>query len=305
MTGPPSSDPAEFGVEFAALPGGSFRMGSDDPVRYDVDGEGPVRPVSLSPFSIATTAVTNGQFRQFVEATGFRTTADQVGWTFVFGGLLPDDFAPTQAVASAPWWRLVEAASWSHPEGPQSNVDGRLDHPVVHISWDDAQAYCQWSGTRLPTEAEWEFAARGGLDQRRFPWGDDRLVNGTHPCNVWQGSFPNHNTEDDGWYGTAPVRSFEPNGFGLWNTAGNVWEWCQDWFDVSASVGLGIDPAGPASGTRRVMRGGSYLCHESYCFRFRVSARSSNSPDSSTGNLGFRVVSAASLDRAREETPAG
>lgn len=299
--------PEQGSDEFVALAGGSFRMGSDDPDRYDADGEGPVRPVSLSPFAIATTAVSNAQFQRFVAATGFQTTADRFGSAFVFGGLLPDDFPPTPGVASAPWWRLVDGASWAHPEGPQSQIADRLDHPVVHISWDDAQAYCSWSGTRLPTEAEWEFAARGGLDQRRFPWGDDRLVDGAHPCNVWQGSFPDHNTTEDGWYGTAPARSFEPNGYGLWNMAGNVWEWCHDWFDAQwQSAGPAIDPTGAGSGTRRVMRGGSYLCHESYCFRFRVAARSSNTPDASTGNLGFRVVALnPAAGRAREETRAG
>jgi formylglycine-generating enzyme required for sulfatase activity len=273
------------------LEGGTFLMGTADPDGYPADGEGPVHAVTLQPFWIDPTAVTNARFGAFIEATGHVTAAASFGWSFVFGGLLPDDFPDTAGVAAAPWWRQVFGADWAHPEGPQSDIEGREDHPVIHVSWDDARAYCAWSGTRLPTEAEWEYAARGGLEQQRYPWGSDLEPSGEHRMNVWQGTFPAENSNADGWYGTAPVNSFPPNGYGLHNATGNVWEWCADWFAPdSYGTSPGEDPIGPDAGTHRVMRGGSYLCHESYCNRYRVAARSGNSPDASTGNLGFRCV---------------
>lgn len=278
-------------MEFVTIPGTTFAMGSDDPAGYPSDGEGPVRDVTLASFEISTTAVSNADFAGFVDATGFRTVAHQTGSAFVFGGLLPDDFPPTQGVASAPWWRLVEGATWDRPEGPQSTIDDRPHHPVVHVAWTDAVAYCEWSESRLPTEAEWECAARGGIHQARYPWGDDKIVGEAHKTNVWQGTFPADNTLDDGWYGTAPVDSYEPNGYGLYNMVGNAWEWCADWFDPAFhTTEQRLNPTGPPHGSHRVMRGGSYLCHESYCFRFRVAARSANMPDASTGNLGFRTA---------------
>lgn len=277
------------------LPGGRFLMGTDSAEGYAADGEGPVREVGLSPFWIDAFAVTNEQFAAFVSATGYRTQAELFGWSFVFAGLLPDDFPPTRGVAAAPWWRQVEGAAWDHPEGPRSDIEGRAGHPVVHVSWEDAAAYCAWAGKRLPTEAEWEFAARGGLVQKRFPWGDDLTPAGEHRCNVWQGDFPVTNSCDDGFYGTAPVDAFAPNGYGLYNMTGNAWEWCSDWFDTTHDLDKGRDdPTGPEFGTHRVIRGGSYLCHESYCYRYRVAARSASTPDSSTGNTGFRC--AASID---------
>jgi sulfatase modifying factor 1 len=273
------------------LDGGPFLMGTEDATGYPADGEGPVHEVVLTPFEIDTVAVTNARFAEFVAATGYVTAAQTFEWSFVFGGLLPDDFEETRGVAAAPWWRQVFGADWAHPEGPHSDLDGRNDHPVVHVSWDDAQAYCAWAGTRLPTEAEWEYAARGGLEQATFPWGAEREPGGEHRMNVWQGTFPADNTNADGWYGTAPVDAYPPNGYGLFNVTGNVWEWCSDWFEPEYySSSPTADPVGASSGTHRVMRGGSYLCHESYCTRYRVAARSGNTSDASTGNLGFRTV---------------
>jgi formylglycine-generating enzyme required for sulfatase activity len=272
------------------LDGGSFLMGTEAADGYPADGEGPVHRVTLRPFAIEAWAVTNARFAEFVGATGHVTSAEEFGWSFVFGGLLPDDFPDTRGVVQAPWWRQVFGATWRTPEGPGSDLTDRGDHPVVHVSFDDALAFCAWSGTRLPTEAEWEYAARGGLEQQRFPWGSEREPGGEHRMNVWQGEFPSENTCADGWYGTAPVDEYLPNGYGLHNPTGNVWEWCADWFAPDTyQRGDVSDPAGPQSGTHRVMRGGSYLCHASYCNRYRVDARSGNTPDTSTGNLGFRV----------------
>lgn len=277
-----------------ALPGGAFLMGTEDGEGFPSDGEGPVREVRLRAFRIDPTAVTNAQFAAFVDGTGYVTEAERFGWSFVFGGLLPDDFPETRGVAAAPWWREVFGASWRAPEGPQSDIDARGDHPVVHVSWNDAMAYCAWAGTRLPTEAEWEYAARGGREQARYPWGDELTPGGRHMCNIWQGTFPSKNTVDDGYYGTAPADAFEPNGFGLYNTSGNAWEWCADWWDAAYHVDAPRDdPAGPPSGVAKVIRGGSYLCHRSYCNRYRVAARTFNTPASTTAHMGFRCAADA------------
>ncbi|MER5389731.1 formylglycine-generating enzyme family protein [Saccharopolyspora sp. NPDC002686] len=267
-------------------------MGAEDPDGFPADGEGPVRPVTVEPFQVAVHAVTNAQFAEFTEATGYVTDAERFGWSYVFAGFLPGSLRKdSPRPDAAPWWCGVRGASWQHPEGPGSTVEERLDHPAVHVSWHDAVAFCRWSGTRLPTEAEWEYAARGGLERKRFAWGDELAPGGEHRCNIWQGQFPVKNTVEDGYRGTAPVDAFPPNGFGLHNVAGNVWEWCADWWGVDHSAAANRNPTGPAEGTSKVMRGGSYLCHDSYCNRYRVAARTSNTPDSSSGNLGFRVAS--------------
>jgi formylglycine-generating enzyme required for sulfatase activity len=290
---PQSSAGAVHGAAFAAVPAGSFEMGTDDPRGYPADGEGPVHTVQLDGYRIAVHTVTNDDFAAFVDATGHRTTAEQCGTSFVFAGLLPADFPPTRAVSDAPWWREVEGADWRHPEGPHSDVSQRGSHPAVHMSWFDATAYCAWAGGRLPTEAEWERAARGGRAGHHFPWGDELEPGGEHRMNVFQGEFPRRDTGDDGWIGTCPVGSFAPNDYGLHETTGNVWEWCADWFGPHYYRRSPVEaPAGPKYGAARVMRGGSYLCHESYCWRYRVDSRSSNTPDSTAGNIGFRVAAA-------------
>lgn len=278
-----------------ALSGGLFAIGSEDSFAYPEDGETP-REVEITAFMIEPYAVSNAEFGEFVAATGYLTDAERYGWSFVFAGLLPDDFPPTRAVAAAPWWRQVYEADWRHPEGTLSDVSERADHPVVHVSFNDALNYCAWAGRRLPTEAEWEFAARGGLAAAAFPWGDELEPAGEHQMNVWQGRFPNDNTVADGHFGTCPVDAFGPNGYGLHNVTGNVWEWTADWFDPGFRAhDRFTDPAGPPSGTHRVQKGGSYLCHASYCRRYRIAGRQGNEPDSSAGNLGFRCAADVAL----------
>ena len=269
------------------IPGGAFLMGSDSPDTFIDDGEAPVREVQLSPYLIDTTAVTNAAFAEFVAATGHVSDAEREGWSFVFHALLhPRARSAVRdgMVRDAPWWLAVERACWHAPEGPGSSIDTRPDHPVVHVSWHDASAYAAWSGKRLPSEAEWENAARGGLVQAAYPWGNELKPEGQHRCNLWQGRFPDIDTGDDGYIGTCPVNAFEPNGFGLYNMAGNVWEWCADLWRPDAPPGA--EPA-------RIIRGGSYLCHASYCNRYRVSARHYNHPASTTGHMGFRCAASA------------
>lgn len=275
------------------LSGGSFLMGTEDQEGFPADGEGPVVKVALSDFYIAPTAVTNSEFKQFIEATHYQTEAERFGWSFVFYGLLSKKTiaAHPQVAVQTPWWAAIEGACWNHPEGPDSDISNRMDHPVVQVSWNDAVAYCQWAGKRLPTEAEWEFAARGGLVQNKFPWGNELTPDGEHRCNIWQGTFPQYNSLEDGYLGTAPAKSYRPNGYGLYNTSGNVWEWCGDWFSPDfRTKDTRNDPKGPKEGMTKVIRGGSFLCHHSYCNRYRVAARSSNTPDSGSSNTGFRCA---------------
>lgn len=270
-------------------------MGTDAEEGFPQDGEGPARTVRVDAFTMDAAPVTNQTFKRFVDDTGYVTDAERYGWSFVFHAFLSEKTARwARRSGDAPWWCAVDDACWKWPEGRGSHLGGRMDHPVTHVSWNDAAAFADWSGKRLPTEAEWEYAARGGRVQARYPWGDELMPQGEHHCNIWQGTFPDDNTAADGYLGTSPVGAFPANGYGLYDVAGNVWEWCADWFSPDYHVdGPRDNPTGPPSGEARVMRGGSYLCHDSYCNRYRVAARSANTPDSTTGNMGFRC--AASL----------
>lgn len=263
-------------------------MGADDPPHPE-DGEAPARQVTVAPFAIKTTTVTNLEFQSFVAATGYITDAEQHGTSFVFEGLLAPD-NPGPALPGTPWWRDVIHANWKNPLGPDNPLNDYADHPVVHITRRDVQAYCHWSGTRLPSEAEWEFAARAGLSAQPYPWGDELTPDGTHQCNIWQGEFPTMNTNADGFIGTAPANSYPANEFGLFNMVGNVWEWVEDRFTNRHSPRPTTNPKGPLNGEQFVAKGGSYLCHHSYCLRYRTSSRQALLPGTSTGNLGFRVA---------------
>jgi formylglycine-generating enzyme required for sulfatase activity len=264
------------------------------------DGETPVHMVSLEAFEIDATSVTNDDFAKFVAATGYQTEAESFGYSAVFHlALEADDEDIVGQPPQTPWWFGVRGADWWHPGGRRSTIDGKDDHPVVHVSWNDAAAYCTWAGRTLPTEAQWEAASRGGLVSARYPWGDNLMdSNGAWRTNIWQGTFPSVNSLEDGFLTTAPVRSFSPNTYGLWQTVGNVWEWCADVWSADtyardAALGTVHEPngsAGSETNALRVMRGGSYLCHDSYCNRYRNAARSSNTPESSMGNAGFRTI---------------
>ena len=281
-----------------SLPGGTFLMGTDYAGGFPADGEGPVRAISLSAFDIDTFPVTNQDFAAFVASTNYRTEAEAFGWSFVFWSHVPHDRFEDlveDTAANTPWWCKVPGAKWNQPEGPESGVEDRLNHPVVHVSWNDAAAYAAWASKALPTEAQWEYAARGGLEQKLYPWGDELTPEGKHRCNIWQGQFPIKDTAEDGFAGTCPVDAFPPNGYGLYSATGNVWEWCADWFHTDFSLEpVRHDPMGLSTGQAKVMKGGSFLCHASYCNRYRVAARTSNTPDSSASNIGFRCVSSRS-----------
>jgi formylglycine-generating enzyme len=272
-------------VEFMRVSAGSFAMGSADFDANPIDNEGPIREVWLESFEISTTPITNSQFAEFAAATGYVTEAEQIGWSFVFHLLVSASAEVIGRSEGAQWWHGVEGANWRCPTGGDSSHLEIADHPAVHISYRDAQAYCDWAGLSLPTEAQWEKAARGGLVSNRFPWGNDLLIDGNWQCNIFQGSFPERNSVEDGHLGTSPVKSFAPNGFGGYDFAGNVWEWTATRFE-SGVTNLLQDP----SEIYMVTRGGSYLCHDSYCNRYRVGARNKTIASSVAGNIGFRVV---------------
>lgn len=273
--------------EMAFIPGGVYAIGTNEPIIV-ADGEAPEREVKLNSFYLDKYEVSNDDFEYFVKSTGFITEAEKFNDTFVFELLISDEIKSniTQAVAAAPWWLPVKGANWKHPEGPDSDIKGRGNHPVVHVSWNDATAYCHWAGKRLPTEAEWEVACRGKLKGRLYPWGNSLTPNKKHRMNIWQGVFPTKNTKEDGYISTAPVNEYQPNKYGLYNMVGNVWEWVEDWWEVNHT----IRPEDSREKTDKVKKGGSYMCHKTYCFRHRCAARGQNTPDSSAGNLGFRCA---------------
>jgi len=303
------------------IPAGTYIMGGDnDQARQD---EFPKHAVKLNGFFMDVTEVTNAQFAKFVAATGYVTTAEKdINWDDLKKQLPADTpkpepetlkaaslvFVPTDREVSlqdySQWWSWSHGANWKHPQGKDSTIDGKDNLPVVHISWDDANAYCKWAGKRLPTEAEWEYAARGGLIKNIYAWGNKKVDEGKMHCNYFQGNFPYKNEGSDGFMGSAPVKSFEPNGYGLYDMGGNVWEWCADkynntYYDSFKNVKVAINPKGPLKSydpdeplvAKRAMRGGSFLCNESYCSGYRVSARMKSSADSSMEHLGFRCVS--------------
>ena len=272
------------------LEGGRFLMGTEYEKGFPADGEGPVRPVTLDPFWIDTAPVTVEQFDQFVRETDYVTEAERFGWSFVFHAHAPQEVVD-DTVLNHEWWCKVNGADWRRPEGPGSDVDDRGDYPVTHVSWSDAAEYARWAGKRLPTEAEFEYAQRGGTEQQLYWWGDDLEPDGKHMCNVYQGDFPRNDTADDGYAGVCPVDAFPANPYGMQSSVGNVWEWMADWFSPDYHItATRHNPVGPPRGSAKVMKGGSFLCHESYCNRYRLGARTSNTPDSSTANLGFRCA---------------
>lgn len=301
------------------IPGGEFLLGAtDNEGRPD---EYPQHRVVVDGFWMDETEVTNAQFKKFVDATGYITTAERdVDWGELKKQLPPGTPRPADSLLVAAslvftspagpvsmddasqWWRWKRGANWRQPQGPGSSIKGKEAFPVVHVSWEDAQAYCKWAGKRLPTEAEWEVAARGGKDGVVYPWGTEKVEASVPKANTWQGLFPVKNTAWDGHAGAAPVKTFAPNSYGLYDMAGNVWEWCSDWYradwyqQVKGSVAK--NPAGPAESfdpmeptvPKRVVRGGSFLCHDSYCKGYRVTARMKTSPDTGLEHTGFRCV---------------
>ena len=270
---PPVEEP---GMVF--IDGGEFTMGTNDAFPF----EGPEHRVFVDGFYMDVTEVTNRQFRDFVEATGYETESEKQESSGFFD-------------ADTGQWKLLDGADWRHPEGPGSNLEGKDDYPVIHVSWDDATAYAEWAGKRLPTEAEWEYAARGGLEGAVYPWGDALRPRGMHRANVWQGRFPVRDQSTDGFSGPAPVQRFAPNGYGLYDMAGNVWEWVADWYSSSYyRESPRKNPKGPVMGQEKINRGGSWLCSENYCQGYRVAARQKTARDSGLNNVGFRCVRDAS-----------
>jgi sulfatase modifying factor 1 len=279
------------------IPGGEFIMGNED-----FPDAVPLHKVHVDGFWMDETEVTNEQFAWFVKQTGYRTLAERMLDGAPAGaGVFDAEKCPRGEVCldCRNWWDYREGANWRHPEGPDSNLKGRDRHPVVHIAWEDATAYARWAGKRLPTEAEWERAARGGIEGKRYYWGDERCPEGKWMANIWQGDFPKENSGDDGFTGTAPVRSYPPNRFGLYDMAGNVWEWCGDWYDPDYySISPKNNPQGPESSVdpdgrgepKRVQRGGSFLCSEGYCVRYRAGARGQGEPRTGLSHTGFRCV---------------
>jgi formylglycine-generating enzyme required for sulfatase activity len=277
-------------IKTATIPAGRPIVGTRTP-RIPNDGEELRRSRPLKKFQIGVTTVTNVDFARFVEATGYRTDAECFGWSFVFWSDVPPHIPRTQAVVGVEWWRRVDGANWRDINGPGTCDEAwHPDHPVVQVSWNDARAFAAWAGGRLPTEAEWEHAARGGLGDVPYPWGDAEPDDHKHlPCNIWQGEFPKRNSGADGFVATAPAKSFALNGYGLYNVVGNVWEWTADPFRIHSLKKAARIRAAAYRGSR-IAKGGSFLCHRSYCWRYRIPARSGNTEDSATPHMGFRIA---------------
>lgn len=284
-------------IKMIKIPAGDFLMGASTDEGHPLDKETPQVPLHIDEFEISETTITNEQFNKFVDATNYVTTAETYGGSYIFHLLLDDETKKkAMNVSQTPWWLYVEGASWKHPFGPDSNIDDILDHPVVHVSYFDALAFCEWADYRLPSEAEWEYAARAGA-KGRWPWGDTFLLDGKYIANIFQGNFPYENTAKDGFIGTCPAKYFEPNDFGLYNVIGNVWEWCMNPRYINLETFKNVDyKIFPPYNLENVndnsqfaTRGGSFLCHSSYCNRYRLGARNGNSSSSTTSNCGFRV----------------
>ena len=274
-------------THFVQIPAGTFTTGTtaNDPDVILADGEAIRETVTIETFLLSKYPVTNAEFQQFIDQTGYVTEAEQFGWSYVFHLFVHDKIEPDVIgiPAGTPWWRAVKGANWRNPEGRFSSIEERLNHPVVHVSWNDANAYAKWVGKRLPTEAEWEYAAAGGISNQKFPWGQHLTEANRHHANVWQGDFPNSNRSEDGFIGSAPVDAYEPNAFGLFTMIGNVWEWSADTFHTR-HANFKVNP------DLKLIKGGSYLCHASYCNRYRIAARTFNTADSTTGHMGFRLA---------------
>lgn len=304
--------------EMALVPAGVFEMGGDG--AHAQPDEYPKHKVKVDSFYIDKTEVTNAQFMQFVDATGYITTAemnpdwDELSKTLPVGTPRPHDSilvasslvfiqskGPVDLNNPSLWWNWVKGADWKHPYGVGSTIDGKENYPVVHVSWYDAIAFCKWTGKRLPTEAEWEYASRGGLTNNIYPWGNEPINAGLPKANSWEGNFPYYNQQKDGYVKLSPVKSFGANGYGLYDMAGNVWEWCNDWYAVdyyNSLSGITDNPVGPSTGfdpreptiPKKTLRGGSFLCNDSYCSGYRVARRMKSSPDTGMDHTGFRCV---------------
>lgn len=278
-------------MKFIKIPQQTFKMGTNDGIGFSEDYEGPETPVKVPNYEIATTTVTNADFKKFVDETGYITTAEKNNSSFVFALLIPkEEREKYNHVAGAPWWLNIPGASWQHPYGPNSSIEHEMDHPVVHVALEDALAYCKWAKLSLPTEAEWECAAKAGT-QTTYPWGN-KLVDDHYHANTWQGDFPWQNSEADGFLGTAPVKTYDPNNWGLYQMIGNVWEWCRNprytpLEDFNNSDFYLLDS--PKNGEYAI-RGGSFLCHCSYCNRYRSAARNGVDCHSTASHLSFRCI---------------
>ena len=315
---PPGAPPAGM----VWIPGGEFSMGCADPRglpdggREPMSDARPIHRVHVDGFWMDRTVVTNGEFARFVHATGYVTAAEQKPRAEDLPGVPAEALAAGAVVFTLPppgtsaedwhqWWRYVPGADWRHPAGPGSNLQGQENHPVVDIAYADAQAYAKWAGKRLPTEAEWEFAARGGLAGQLYPWGNELRPGGKWMANIWQGHFPDVNSGADGFIGLAPVASFPPNAYGLYDVAGNVWQWCSDWYRpdyyarlAASGESVANNPSGPADSfdpdepgvAKRVQRGGSFLCTDQYCTRYMLGTRGKGDPLTSSNHVGFRCV---------------